>query len=131
MSDNRSSSGKKTTGVIKVAKWCFGIYITLVLIGILLIFIGVEDPGPRPKEGPFAGILVMFGDIQFDWPEQGMELLGAGMIALMAGIVAALLASVTALISLLKSSWSVWATIILLLSLPYVCWAILLVANNP
>jgi hypothetical protein len=131
MSDNRSSSGKKTTGVIKVAKWCFGIYITLVLIGILLIFIGVEDPGPRPKEGPFAGILAMFGDIQFDWPEQGMELLGAGMIALMAGIVAALLASVTALISLLKSSWSVWATIILLLSLPYVCGAILLVANNP
>lgn len=131
MSDNRSSSGKKTTGVIKVAKWCFGIYITLVLIGILLIFIGVEDPGPRPKEGPFTGILAMFGDIQFDWPEQGMELLGAGMIALMAGIVAALLASVTALISLLKSSWSVWATIILLLSLPYVCAAILLVANNP
>jgi hypothetical protein len=124
MSDNRPSSGKKTTGVIRVAKWCFGIYITLVLIGILLIFIGVEDPGPRPKEGPFAGILAMFGDIQFNFPEQGMELLGAGMIALMAGIVAALLASVAAVISLLKSSWSVWSIIILLLSLPYVCWSI-------
>jgi hypothetical protein len=124
MSGDHPSSGKKTTGVIRVAKWCFGIYVTLVLIGILLIFIGVEDPGPSPKESPLAGIGAIFGDIQFNWPEQFMELVGAGMIAMMAGIVAALLASVAAVISLLKSSWSVWSIIILLLSLPYVCWSI-------
>jgi hypothetical protein len=107
MSDNRPISGKKTSGVIRVAKWCFGIYITLVLIGILLIFIASEESA--------------FMDALF------MEFFEAVGIALMAGAVAALLASVAAAMVMLKSSWSVWAIIILLLSLPYVCWSIYMV----
>ncbi len=124
------SSIDKCHHSMKTAKVSFGVYIALALIGMLLVVIGFEDPGPSPKPKPFAGIDMVFGHFDLEFPEQFMALFMAGLFVMMGGWIAAIIASVASLTSMLKSSWSikvhVWGIIILLLSLSYVLFAILI-----
>tara|TARA_B110000196_G_scaffold295547_1_gene285310 strand:- start:688 stop:1074 length:387 start_codon:yes stop_codon:yes gene_type:complete len=105
---------------VNAAKWSFVVWLSLVALGIILIIVGFEDPGEPDKGQPLGGLLAIFGDIQFNFPEQFMMLLGLGFLCLNLAWVVSFVAAIVSVIGLRSSSRRKLLVTVLVISLLYV-----------
>jgi len=95
------------------------VWLGLVALGVILFVCAFEDPGEAPKEQPLGGLLAIFGDIQFNFPEQFMVLIGLGFLSLNLAWVASMVAAVTSIFAIRSAQQRVFPGLILVLSAIY------------
>jgi hypothetical protein len=105
---------------VGVAKWSFFAWLFLLALGIILIVVGFEDPGPV-DDGASGGVLgLVTGDIQLNFGEDFMALEMLGLLCLNLAWVGSIVAAIVSFRGLRSSSPRKLLVTVFVVSLIYV-----------